>query len=46
MSERGTTRRGGMNKTGGSVWIGRGEGYSAVVTPLEDIPGGSEAAEI
>ncbi len=37
---------GRMNKQGGSVWIGRGGGSSAVVTPLEDVPGGSEAAEI
>ena len=34
----------GCNKQGGSVWIGRGGGFSAVATPLGDVPGGSEAS--
>ncbi len=36
----------GWIKQGGSVWIGRGGDFSAVVTPLGDIPGGSEASEL
>ena len=36
----------GLNKQEGSVWIGRGVGFSAVATPLGDVPGGSEASEL
>ncbi len=32
----------GLNKQGGSVWIGRGRGASAMATPLGDVPGGNE----
>ena len=36
----------GWNKQGGSVWIGRGGGFSAVTTPSGDVPGESEASEV
>ncbi len=35
----------GWIKQRGSVWIGRGD-FSAVATPLEDVPGGSEALKL
>ena len=36
----------GWIKQGGSVWTGRGGGFSAVATLLGDVPGGSEASEL
>ena len=36
----------GWIKQGGSVWARRGGGFSAVATPLGDVPGGSEAPEL
>ena len=36
----------GWIKQGGSVWTGRGGDFSAVTTPLGDVPGGSEASEL
>ncbi len=44
MCERGATR--GWIKQGGSVWTGRGGGFSAVATPLKDIPGASEVLRV
>ena len=35
----------GLNKQGGSVWIGRGGGSSAMAIPLEDIQGGNEVTQ-
>ncbi len=35
----------GLNRQGGSVWIERGGGCSAVATPLGDITRGSEVSE-
>ena len=35
--ERGADKREGLNKQGGSVWIGRGGGSSAVATSLGDV---------
>ena len=32
-------------KQGGSVWIGRGGGSSAVAIPLGNVPGGNEVSE-
>ena len=34
-----------FNREGGSVFIGRGGGYPAVVIPLGNISGGNEASE-
>ncbi len=36
----------GWIKQGGSVWTGRGGHFSAVATPLGDVPGGSEASQL
>ncbi len=36
----------GLNKQGGSVWIGRAGGFSVIATPLRDVPAGSEASEL
>ncbi len=33
-------------KLGGSVWTLRGGDFSAVATPLGDVPGGSEVSEL
>ena len=35
----------GLNKQGGSVWIGRGGGSSAVAIPLGDVPRGNKASQ-
>ena len=36
----------GWIEQGGNVWTGRGGDFSAVATPLGDVPGGSEASEL
>ncbi len=36
----------GWIKQGRSVWTGRGGGFSAVITPLGEVPGESEVSEI
>ena len=35
----------GLNKQGGSVWIGRGGGSSVNVIPFCDVPGGNETSK-
>ncbi len=45
MCERGAIRKGRLDQAR-SVWTGRGRGFSAVASPLGDIPGGSEASQI
>ncbi len=46
--ERGATRWEGGDwiKQRGSAWTGRGGDFSAVATPLRDVPGGSEVSEL
>ncbi len=36
----------GWSGQGGSVWVRRGEGPSAMATPLGDVSGGSDALEL
>ncbi len=45
MSERGV-RGNGLEWQGGSVWVGRGGGPSAVATPLRDASRGSEMSKL
>ncbi len=44
LGERGATREGGLDQ--GRVWTGRAEDFSAMATPLGDVPRGSKASEL
>ena len=39
-----TTELGDLSELRGTAWIGRGEGSSAVATPLGDVPGRCESS--